>query len=508
MEVDGVNFNANRIELFEQQAMKLINKWKSDESNANLLLIRTFYKLDRNHMKFLRTWEPKFYSMILSSKKWLKHWRAYKKSYTESDSAYVQNMLSSALEQSQAWTNYLAIINDSLRLAVHAQLHAAIKKYIAKSKLYTAAAESLLADWHQAENKDLKLIDEVKAVDITVDTILNTIENDAKSSALNPVENIAEVFVSNAVEIEAQSSADKELILGLDSKKRQRRMGTTNKRAGKIKSKGNFNDEEKYKDNVDVNDSVSVNENDKNIDVDVDVDVDIDIDISAEIDTERLQDFPSVSNTASTPVSIAKHILPELPFSFHSLEPFVDEKTIQIHYDVHHRTYVERLNHAEQKLLKARSDNQPEQIAYWEKEVCYYEAAHQLHCLYWRSMTDAGGGVISGLIKEQIIKDFDKIEAFRLQFTEAANAIKGNGWALLAWLPQAAKLGIVTIENYSPSSRLNAIPLLAIDLWEHAYYLKFQNLRLDYIHNWWSVVNWTHVNQRLEAAKSLELSLF
>lgn len=203
------------------------------------------------------------------------------------------------------------------------------------------------------------------------------------------------------------------------------------------------------------------------------------------------------------PVPIGGHTLPPLPYAYNALEPHIDELTMRIHHDKHHQSYVDGLNVAEKKLAESRKKNNFELIKHWERELAFNGAGHYLHTIFWTIMNPAGGGKPSGMLAEQIKRDFGSYEAFKNQFTEAANKVEGSGWAMLVWSPRAHRLEILQAEKHQNLSQSDIVPLLPLDVWEHAYYLKHQNERKKYIEDWWNVVYWPAVAERYETARKL-----
>jgi Fe-Mn family superoxide dismutase len=203
------------------------------------------------------------------------------------------------------------------------------------------------------------------------------------------------------------------------------------------------------------------------------------------------------------PVPIGGHKLPPLPYSYDALEPYIDEQTMRIHHDKHHQTYVDGLNKAEMMMARARATNDFELIKHWEREAAFNGAGHYLHTIFWQIMSPMGGGVPQGELAEQIIRDFGSFEAFKRHFSQAAEKVEGGGWALLVWSPRAQHLEILTAEKHQNLSQWDVIPLLVLDVWEHAYYLSYQNERAKYINAWWNVVNWPHVQDRYLQARRL-----
>jgi Fe-Mn family superoxide dismutase len=193
-----------------------------------------------------------------------------------------------------------------------------------------------------------------------------------------------------------------------------------------------------------------------------------------------------------------RYVLPDLPYPYNALEPHMDEETVRIHHDMHHNGYVNGLNNALDKLEEARKQQDFALIKHWERELAFNGAGHMLHTLYWESMSPHGGGHPEGRLANQIESDFGGFESFVKEFSAAAAAVEGSGWALLVYLPEEARLAIVTVEKHQNLLLPGAVPLLALDVWEHAYYLKYKNKRADFIKNWWNLVNWRGVEYRFE----------
>lgn len=200
-----------------------------------------------------------------------------------------------------------------------------------------------------------------------------------------------------------------------------------------------------------------------------------------------------------------KHELPALPYPYNALEPHIDEATMKLHHTKHHQAYVDGLNKAEGELAKARANSDFAMIQHWSKQSAFHGGGHYLHSLFWRIMappTNGGGGKPTGTLLEKINEDFGTFEAFQKQFTATAIAVEGGGWALLHYRKPDNRLVILQAENQHKLSQWGATPILGIDVWEHAYYLKYQNKRADYVNGWWNLVNWAEVAKNLvEATK-------
>jgi Fe-Mn family superoxide dismutase len=197
------------------------------------------------------------------------------------------------------------------------------------------------------------------------------------------------------------------------------------------------------------------------------------------------------------------HELPQLDYPYNALEPHIDEQTMKLHHDIHHLAYVNGLNNAEAKLAEARESNNFALVKHWERELAFHGAGHFLHCVFWKNMTTPaekggkGGGKPEGKLLAELEKNFGSYDAFLAQFKAAATAVEGSGWAILVKNNMTGKLEILTAEKHQNLGQWVTTPLIALDVWEHAYYLKYQNKRSDYVNAFFNVVNWSDVATRL-----------
>ncbi len=198
--------------------------------------------------------------------------------------------------------------------------------------------------------------------------------------------------------------------------------------------------------------------------------------------------------------------LPDLPYDYSALEPHIDAKTMEIHHTKHHQTYVDKLNAAIEgkdnlqydhvdELLK-NFDAVPEDV---KTPVRNHGGGHSNHTLFWSIMGPDAGGDPSGDVASAIDDAFGSFKEFRDKFNTAATNHFGSGWAWLVL--DAGRLDVISLPNQDSPLMQGKVPILGLDVWEHAYYLKYQNKRPDYIEAWWNVVNWDAVNQRLTSAK-------
>ncbi|HDU0450185.1 TPA: superoxide dismutase [Listeria monocytogenes] len=198
--------------------------------------------------------------------------------------------------------------------------------------------------------------------------------------------------------------------------------------------------------------------------------------------------------------------LPKLPYTYDALEPNFDKETMEIHYTKHHNTYVTKLNEAvaghpelaskSVEELVANLDSVPEDI---RGAVRNHGGGHANHTLFWSILSPNGGGAPTGNLKAAIESEFGTFDEFKEKFNTAAAARFGSGWAWL--VVNDGKLEIVSTANQDSPLSDGKTPVLGLDVWEHAYYLKFQNRRPEYIDTFWNVINWDEANKRFDAAK-------
>ncbi|MDD3840463.1 MAG: superoxide dismutase [Clostridia bacterium] len=197
-------------------------------------------------------------------------------------------------------------------------------------------------------------------------------------------------------------------------------------------------------------------------------------------------------------VPAGAHKLPPLPYSYDALEPVISSETLKIHHDKHHKSYVEGLNNAELKLVQARRERDFSLVKHWERELAFNGSGHILHSIYWTIMAPIGqGGSPGNATCTQISSYFCSFNAFKEQFKEAAAKVEGSGWCVLVWNPAWNRVELLTAEKHQNLTQWGSIPILVIDVWEHAYYLDYQNKRQEYIDRWWELINWNEVESRL-----------
>ena len=202
------------------------------------------------------------------------------------------------------------------------------------------------------------------------------------------------------------------------------------------------------------------------------------------------------------------HTLPALPYAYDALEPHIDALTMEIHHSRHHQTYISNLNAALADLpelaalpleaLLARIDSLPAQV---QGAVRNHGGGHANHSLFWQVMSPQGGGEPDGELAAAILRDLGGLEAFKQAFTQAALSRFGSGWAWLV-VDGRGKLQVVSSANQDSPLMEGLTPILGLDVWEHAYYLKYQNKRPDYIAAFYNVIDWDEVARRYVAARA------
>lgn len=196
-----------------------------------------------------------------------------------------------------------------------------------------------------------------------------------------------------------------------------------------------------------------------------------------------------------------EYVLPLLPYAYDALEPHIDAQTMQIHHGKHHAGYVRGLNTALAALAEARDSGDASLIQYWTRKVSFHGAGHVNHTLFWLGMAPAGqggGGQPSGALAQAIRRDFGSFDRFSWQFQSAAKSVEGSGWGWLVHEPISGRLTILQAENQQKLLLTGVVPLLGIDVWEHAYYLRYQNRRADYVTAFMNVINWPRVQSMYE----------
>ncbi len=198
--------------------------------------------------------------------------------------------------------------------------------------------------------------------------------------------------------------------------------------------------------------------------------------------------------------------LPALPYAYNALQPHIDSDTMQIHHTRHHASYVVSLNRALTELESIRqSRGDATLIKHWSRELAFHGGGHINHCLFWLCMAPpgkGGGGQPSGRLREKIDGDFGNYDMFQTHFLEAALQVEGSGWAWLVYDRFSNRLMVQQMEKQQNMLVTGVVPLLGVDVWEHAYYIRYRNNRKEYLRQFMSVVNWGRVQTMFERASA------
>jgi Fe-Mn family superoxide dismutase len=215
---------------------------------------------------------------------------------------------------------------------------------------------------------------------------------------------------------------------------------------------------------------------------------------------------PAAQDSAGASAGAAggEYTLPPLPYDYGDLEPHIDTQTMRLHHDIHHAGYVKGANAALGELEKIRREggDSVKMVRAVTESLAFNASGHLLHTVFWTNMKKAGGGepAADSAAGKMIKRDFGSTDSLRNHFSAAAAQVQGSGWAILAYEPLSQRLMVLQAEKHQNLGVWGVVPLLVLDVWEHAYYLHYQNKRADYIAAWWNVVNWDDVDARLKSA--------
>ena len=199
---------------------------------------------------------------------------------------------------------------------------------------------------------------------------------------------------------------------------------------------------------------------------------------------------------------MAEYTLPDLPYDYAALEPHISGRIMQLHHDKHHAAYVAGANTALEKLAEAREKGAFDAINLHEKNLAFNLGGHINHSVFWKNLSPEGSGRPDGEIAAAIDEFFGSFEAFQKQFAAAAIGIQGSGWSVLAWDSVGQKLIIVQMYDQQSNLALGLVPVVMLDMWEHAFYLDYVNVKADYVAAWWNIVNWADAAERLARART------
>jgi superoxide dismutase, Fe-Mn family len=204
---------------------------------------------------------------------------------------------------------------------------------------------------------------------------------------------------------------------------------------------------------------------------------------------------------------MSSYLLPSLPYKFDALEPGLSAELLELHHSKHHAAYVKGANDAIDKLAEARESDEYAHIGQLEKSLAFNLSGHVLHSMLWKNMSPRGGGTPSGSLAKAIERDFGSFDAFKAQLTSAASTIQGSGWGALSWEPLGKRLVVEQVFDHQGNVGNGTLPILVIDMWEHAYYLQYKNRKNEWLEAFWDLVDWTDVAARFDKVRRTDLGL-
>ncbi|AZA10483.1 superoxide dismutase [Corynebacterium gerontici] len=198
---------------------------------------------------------------------------------------------------------------------------------------------------------------------------------------------------------------------------------------------------------------------------------------------------------------MAKYELPELDYAYDALEPHISAEIMELHHSKHHQNYVNGANKALERLADAREQGYiGDAVTALTKDLAFNLGGHTNHSIFWKNLSPNGGGEPTGALADAIKEEFGSFEAFKKHFSAAALGLQGSGWAVLGYDHIGGRLVIEQLTDQQGNISANLTPLLMLDMWEHAFYLQYKNVKADYVEAVWNVFNWDDVQARFEAA--------
>jgi len=198
---------------------------------------------------------------------------------------------------------------------------------------------------------------------------------------------------------------------------------------------------------------------------------------------------------------MADYTLPDLPYDYSALQPAISGTIMELHHSKHHQTYVTGANTALEQLAEARSTGNLANVNKLEKDLAFNLGGHVNHSIFWTNLSPDGGDKPTGDLESAIDDQFGSFDQFQAHFTATALGVQGSGWAVLAWDSIGQRLIVLQFFDQQANMPAGVVPLLMLDVWEHAYYLDYKNVRADYVKAFWTIANWENVQQRLATAR-------
>lgn len=202
-----------------------------------------------------------------------------------------------------------------------------------------------------------------------------------------------------------------------------------------------------------------------------------------------------------------QYSLPELPYAYDALEPHLSSEILELHHGKHHAAYVKGANDTLDQLAEARRKQNFAHIGQLEKNLAFHLSGHVLHSLLWKNLSPQGGGRPEGALASALDEHFGGFDAFKAQLDAAASSVQGSGWGALSWEPLGKRLIVEQVHDHQSNVGVATLPLLVIDMWEHAFYLQYQNRKAEWIKAFWNIVNWQDVSVRYGKAAGVDICL-
>src|SRR3954452_1214466 len=199
---------------------------------------------------------------------------------------------------------------------------------------------------------------------------------------------------------------------------------------------------------------------------------------------------------------MAAYDLPDLPYDYGALQPHISGEIMELHHSKHHATYVNGVNTALEKLADARDNDSFDSVGGLERQLSFNLGGHLNHSIFWPNLSPDGGDEPDGDLGTAIDEDFGSFDKFRAQFGAVANSILGSGWAILAYDTLGQRLNIIQLYDQQGNIPVVQVPVVLLDMWEHAFYLQYRNVKADYVKAWWNVVNWADAAARFDTART------
>ena len=197
-----------------------------------------------------------------------------------------------------------------------------------------------------------------------------------------------------------------------------------------------------------------------------------------------------------------QYTLPDLPYDYAALEPHISGRIMQLHHDKHHQAYVDGANAALEKLEASRESGDFAAVNLFEKNLAFHLGGHINHTVFWNNLSPDGGGEPDGELAAALAEFFGDFAKFQAQFAANANAIQGSGWSVLGWDSVGERLSIFQLFDQQSNVPVSITPVLMLDMWEHAFYLDYLNVKADYVKAFWNIANWQDVAARFERART------